>query len=77
MPFLRTTIIALFLLAGHAGAQTYPDHAIRLIVGFTPGSATDVSARIFAQDPIAVPEHMQGHEHGNTMRPAPRSPSAR
>src|ERR1051325_6813761 len=49
MPFLRTVLIALLLLTGHAGAQTYPDHAIRLIVGFTPGSATDVSARIFAQ----------------------------
>jgi len=35
--------------AGSAAAQNYPDRAIRLLVGFTPGSATDVSARIFAQ----------------------------
>jgi tripartite-type tricarboxylate transporter receptor subunit TctC len=47
----RTLLIALSLLlaTGPASAQTYPDHAIRLIVGFTPGSATDVSARMFAQ----------------------------
>src|SRR3954452_19394730 len=47
----RTLLIALSLLftASDASAQTYPDHAIRLIVGFTPGSATDVSARMFAQ----------------------------
>ena len=34
-----------------AGAQEdpYPNKPIRLIVGFTPGSATDVTARIFAQ----------------------------
>jgi len=44
-------LVAVFsiLAAGHAAAQTYPDRAIRLLVGFTPGSATDVSARIFAQ----------------------------
>jgi tripartite-type tricarboxylate transporter receptor subunit TctC len=47
----RTLLIALSLLftASDASAQIYPDHAIRLIVGFTPGSATDVSARMFAQ----------------------------
>jgi tripartite-type tricarboxylate transporter receptor subunit TctC len=47
----RTLLIALSLLlaTGPASAQTYPDHAIRLIVCFTPCSATDVSARMFAQ----------------------------
>ena len=50
MNAIRALIIGLsFLIAGSAAAQTYPDHAIRLLVGFTPGSATDVSARIFAQ----------------------------
>ncbi|MFM9885979.1 MAG: Bug family tripartite tricarboxylate transporter substrate binding protein [Burkholderiales bacterium] len=30
-------------------ASGYPNKAIRINVGFTPGSATDISARIFAQ----------------------------
>jgi len=48
---IHTCLIALSLLftPTHARAQAYPDHAIRVIVGFTPGSATDVSARMFAQ----------------------------
>jgi tripartite-type tricarboxylate transporter receptor subunit TctC len=47
---VRACLIAVSLFAaGYAKAQTYPDHAIRVIVGFTPGSATDVSARMFAQ----------------------------
>ena len=36
-------------LASHAMAQSYPDRTIRILVGFTPGSATDISARMFAQ----------------------------
>jgi tripartite-type tricarboxylate transporter receptor subunit TctC len=42
-------------------ASVYPNKPIRLIVGFTPGSATDVTARIFTQkfteylgQPVAV-----------------------
>src|SRR3954447_13153121 len=46
---LRTALIALLLLTGNSSAQTYPDRAIRIVVGFTPGSATDISARMFAQ----------------------------
>src|SRR4051812_24310552 len=46
---LRTALIALLLLTGSSSAQTYPDRAIRILVGFTPGSATDISARMFAQ----------------------------
>jgi tripartite-type tricarboxylate transporter receptor subunit TctC len=50
MTLIRTILAALALLAaGPASAQTYPDRAIRLIVGFTPGSATDISSRMFAQ----------------------------
>ena len=38
------------LLSAPAVAQTnYPDKPIRIMVGFTPGSATDVTARLFAQ----------------------------
>ena len=30
-------------------AQTYPTRPVRIVVGFTAGSATDITARIFAQ----------------------------
>jgi len=50
MNFIRLAFFALTLLAaGHGSAQTYPGRAIRILVGFTPGSATDISARMFAQ----------------------------
>ena len=50
MNFIRLALFALTLLvAGHASAQTYPNRIIRILVGFTPGSATDISARMFAQ----------------------------
>src|SRR5215472_3080850 len=32
-----------------ARAQTYPSRLVRIIVGFTAGSATDITARLFAQ----------------------------
>ena len=50
MGFVRNALMALALLAaGEAAAQTYPDRTIRILVGFTAGSATDISARMFAQ----------------------------
>jgi tripartite-type tricarboxylate transporter receptor subunit TctC len=50
MRVIRTALITLSLLAGgQASAQNYPDRAIRILVGFTPGSATDITARMFAQ----------------------------
>src|SRR5262249_16669174 len=48
----RLVVVALSLLlsAGGAAAQaSYPDKPVRFIVGFTAGSATDITARIFAQ----------------------------
>ena len=42
--------LAALLAAGDALAQAnYPDKPVRIIVGFTAGSATDITARIFAQ----------------------------
>jgi tripartite-type tricarboxylate transporter receptor subunit TctC len=50
MRLIRNAFVALALLAaGEAAAQNYPDRTIRILVGFTPGSATDISARMFAQ----------------------------
>src|SRR3954467_815886 len=49
MNVIRTAVFVLMLLTGQASAQTYPDRTIRILVGFTPGSATDISARMFAQ----------------------------
>ena len=63
MNLIRLAFFALTLLtAGNANAQNYPDRAIRIIVGFTAGSATDISARMFAQklsDAWAVPDTVE------------------
>src|SRR5882757_8563494 len=43
-------VLAAMLGVTSASAQsTYPDKPVRFIVGFTAGSATDITARIFAQ----------------------------
>jgi len=47
MKKLLFVFIALFV--GTAAAQTYPAKAIRIIVPFTPGSATDVMGRIVGE----------------------------
>ncbi len=50
MKAIKALCVALALIVStSAFAQTYPDRTIRVIVGFTPGSATDISARMFAQ----------------------------
>jgi len=41
--------LAAVLFAGAAGAQSYPSKAIKIIVPFTPGSATDVMGRIVSE----------------------------
>jgi len=47
MKKLRFLVFALFV--GIASAQTYPSKPIKIIVPFTPGSATDVMARILSE----------------------------
>jgi tripartite-type tricarboxylate transporter receptor subunit TctC len=52
MKLLRRLLVAFpaLLIATFAAAQTgYPDKPVRIFVGFTPGSATDITARMFAQ----------------------------
>jgi tripartite-type tricarboxylate transporter receptor subunit TctC len=45
-----TAALAVSLIAAQAQAQgNFPDKPIRFIVGFTAGSATDITARLFAQ----------------------------
>jgi len=41
--------IALLATGGALAQTNYPDKPVRILVGFTPGSATDITARIFAQ----------------------------
>src|SRR6478752_9251266 len=49
---LRTWLAALaaaLIAAVAAALSRYPDKPVRFIVGFTAGSATDITARLFAQ----------------------------
>ena len=51
-PMIRAWLAALMavLIVTTAAAQSqYPDKPVRFIVGFTAGSATDITARLFAQ----------------------------
>jgi tripartite-type tricarboxylate transporter receptor subunit TctC len=46
LPFAAACIALLTLTAGAVSAQDYPNRPVRIIVGFPPGGATDLVARV-------------------------------
>jgi tripartite-type tricarboxylate transporter receptor subunit TctC len=47
--FLTAFCVAATLAAAPAAAQHFPDRPIRIVVGFQPGSSSDISARVVGQ----------------------------
>jgi tripartite-type tricarboxylate transporter receptor subunit TctC len=41
------------ILARRAGAQTFPSRPVRIVVPYTPGGVSDITARLIA-DPMAA-----------------------
>jgi tripartite-type tricarboxylate transporter receptor subunit TctC len=73
---LRWTALFLSSLCGVAApasigaAQTYPDHAIRMVVPYTPGGQFDIHARLLAdklKDLLGQPIVIENRPGGGTM----------
>ena len=48
--FIRACVVALALASGHALAQAYPSKPVKIVIGFGPGSGTDIVARLLAEE---------------------------
>lgn len=46
---LMALILALATAAGHSAAAAYPEKVVKMIIGYGPGSSTDIVGRIIAQ----------------------------
>lgn len=63
-------LLGLAILPAAATADDYPSQPIELIVPFSPGGSTDLSARIFAkglQDKLGVPVRVNNITGGQTL----------
>ena len=47
---IRALVLVLALAAGQAVAQDYPSKPVRIVIGFGPGSGTDLIARMLADE---------------------------
>ena len=50
-------VCAVAVLSSYVHAQQYPSKPVRLILGFGPGGATDVLARLYAQKWSEIRKH--------------------
>ena len=59
-------LLSLWLPAGQAAAQSYPTQPVRILVGFTAGTAPDIVARVLAEKVAAGVSHFEVMmtEHG-------------